>query len=161
MSTIDALLLAAACLFVLFVLSQAVLPALMRRGPRREVRARLAEAVAGGTNGSRSAAERAASFREAAHIASEDMKKPRLALRYARSAHDANPTDAANIELLANMMMRAGKYRALERHLWRSLDTHPDSASFDVAFQALLSLYEGPMKAPERARVLRAMRSGS
>lgn len=161
MSTVDALLLAAACLFVLFVLSQAVLPALMRRGPRREVRARLAEAVAGATNGSRSAADRAASFREAAYIALRDMKKPRLALRYARSAHDTNPMDAANIELLAQTMMRARKHRALERHLWRSLDSHPASASFDAAFQALLSLYEGPMKAPERARVLRAMRTPS
>jgi hypothetical protein len=158
MNTVNALLLAAACLFVLFVLSQAVLPAVMRRGPRREVQARLTSAVTSGTNASRSASDRAASFREAADIALRDLKKPRLALRYARWAHDADPSDAANIELLAKAMMRAGRHRALERHLWRSLDAHADEASFNAAFTALLALYNGPMKAPERARVLRAIR---
>ncbi len=159
MSTVDALLLAAACLFVLFVLSQAVLPAVMRRGPRREVQSRLTSAVAAGANASRSVSERAASFREAADIALRELKKPRIALRYARRAHDADPSDAANIELLAKAMMRAGRYRALERHLWRSLDAHTNEASFHAAFHALLDLYDGPMKAPERARVLRTMRA--
>lgn len=161
MTTIDAALLAAACLFVLFVVAQALLPAIARRGPRRELHARLSGAVARGTDRALPATERAAALRDAGEIALAELRRPRLALRYARWADEALPGDPASIALLARAMMRAGRYRALERQLWRSMDAHPEAPAHEAAFDALLALYEGPMKAPERARVLRAMRGAT
>lgn len=158
MTTVNAALLAAACLFVLFVVAQALLPAIMRRGPRKELNARLSSAVARGTDRAQPADVRADALRSAAEIALAELKRPRLALRYARWADEASPGDARNIAVLAQTMMRAGRYRALERQLWRSMDAHPDAPAHDAAFDALLALYEGPMRAPERARVLRGMR---
>ena len=40
--------------------------------------------------------------------------------------------------------------------LWTSLDAHP--SAHDAARDALIALYEGPLKAPERARVLARLR---
>ncbi|MDQ3037789.1 MAG: hypothetical protein M3Y87_35675, partial [Myxococcota bacterium] len=96
-----------------------------------------------------------------AEIALAELRRPRLALRYARWADEATPGDAATIELIARTMRRTGRHRALERFLWRSMDTHRGGPAEAAAFDALLALYEGPLNAPERARVLRAMRGST
>lgn len=155
MTTLNAALLGAALLFVIFVVAQALLPALARRGPRRALHERLSAAVARGTAEGAPGPERASALCEASEIALTELRRPRLALRYARWAHDADPVAPATIATLARAMMRAGRVRALERILWRTMDEHPDTPSHDAALDALCALYEGPLEAPERARVLR------
>lgn len=155
MTITNAALLAAALLFLLFVVGQALLPAIVRRGPRRAAHTRLSAAVAKGTDTALAAPERAAALREASTIALDGIQKPRLAARYARWADQALPGHPETIELLARTMARAGRYSALEKTLWRTLDAHP--GAHDAARDALIALYEGPLHAPERARVLRRL----
>lgn len=155
MTTTNAALLAAALLFVLFVVGQALLPAILGRGPRRAANARLSTAVANGTDTAHSAAERAAALRDASTIALDEIHKPRLAARYARWADQALPGHPETIALLARTMTRAGRHAALEKILWRTLDAHPEA--HDAARDALIALYEGAMRVPERARVLRRL----
>jgi hypothetical protein len=157
MTTPQAAALAAALLFVLFVVAQALLPAIAFRGRKREAHGRLSTAVARGTDTARPAIERAAALRDAATIALDELKRPRLASRYALWAGDALPGDPETVALASRILMRAKKPRALERFLWRALDASTDPSARDAAFDALIALYEGPMDAPERARVLRRL----
>lgn len=159
MTTTNAALLAAALLFVLFVVGQALLPAIVGRGRRREAHARLSAAVARGTDAARAPAERASALRQASEIALAEIRKPRLAIRYAHWADRASPGDAETIAVLARAMTVGRRYRALERLLWRTIDEH--DAARETALDALLALYDGPMRLPERARVLRALRARS
>lgn len=156
MTTVNAALLAAALLFVLFVVAQALLPALIGRGKLGEANVRLSSTIARAT-GNADLAERAAGLREASTLALTELRRPRLAVRYALWALEAAPGDPANVPVLAAAMMRAKRLRALERHLWELMDEHP--AVLAAAYDALLELYDGPMKTPERARVLRALRA--
>lgn len=161
MTTINAALLAAALLFVLFIIAQALLPALMRRGGARAASAGVEAALARAKDASRPAEERAAAYREAAGLALDELRRPRLAVRLSQEADALAPAEPATIELVARAMTRARDLRGLERHLWSALDARTGAPAgdpaYDAALDALLALYEGPMKAPERARVLRAL----
>ncbi|NOY89987.1 MAG: hypothetical protein GXP55_02170, partial [Deltaproteobacteria bacterium] len=56
--------------------------------------------------------------------------------------------------IAALAMRRAHRYAALEKLLWRRLDR---AIGCESTFAELLSLYEGPLKRPEQARVLRSL----
>lgn len=161
MTTTNAALLAAALLFVLFIVAQALLPALMRRRGTREASAGVDAAILRGNDAARPAAERTAALREAAALALDELRRPRLAIRLLTSAEAITPSEPATVELVVRAMTRARDLRGLERYLWSTLDAHPGTRGYDTALDALLALYEGPLKAPERARVLRAMRAGA
>lgn len=151
MSAINAALLAAALLFVLFMLGQALLPALVARAPRRAAHARLSAAISRASAAS-SPLDRGQAMREAAIIALEELRRPRLAARYARWAHESAPGDPEVVRDMARALIAARRHRALERMLWQTLDAHP--SAHEAARDALIALYEGPLESPERARVL-------
>ena len=54
------------------------------------------------------------------------------------------------------------QHRALERTLWRVLGARAEHAKDDPAFtealEALVALYDGPLRAHDRAKALRALR---
>lgn len=55
-------------------------------------------------------------------------------------------------------MMEAGRSRALERQLLRRIDRlAADEPRYRAAFDALLRLYEGPLRLPEKANLLRRL----
>ncbi|UJR82223.1 hypothetical protein [Sandaracinus amylolyticus] len=157
MTTINAALLAAALLFVLFIVAQALLPAILRRRGDRAANTKVDEAILRGNDTARAVSERADAFREAATIALDELRRPRLALRLLASGESIAPGEPATIALVERAMMRAKDLEGLERYLWQTMDAHPGSPAHTRALDALLALYEGPMKTPERARVLRAM----
>ncbi|AKF05147.1 hypothetical protein [Sandaracinus amylolyticus] len=157
MTTINAALLAAALLFVLFIVAQALLPALIRRRGDRASSAKMDDAILRANDTARPAAQRAEAFREGATIALDELRRPRLALRLLTSAESVAPGEPATIALVERAMLRAKDLGALERFLWQTMDAHRGTPAHARALDALLALYDGPMKTPERARVLRAM----
>ncbi len=109
----------------------------------------------------RSPKERADAWREAAMVALEQLERPNLAASYARRAERADPEDPAAVRVLSLTFREAGRIRALERLLWRRLAQVPKGAAFTRAFAELVSLYDGPLRRPERAMVLRRLRGAS
>ena len=157
MTPMNAALLAAALLFALFVVAQGLLPIFGRRASRA-TSAAMSQAIARGSDSTRPAEERAAAFGEAASLALDELGRPRLAARYAAWALREHPADPATIRLAARAMTRARRLRALERLLWRTLDARTEPSAQEAALEALSALYEGPLRAPERARVLARLR---
>ncbi|GAB4210377.1 MAG: hypothetical protein OHK0013_30980 [Sandaracinaceae bacterium] len=148
-------------LFVLLVIVQAVLPSLRPASGKRAARARLSAAVARGSDTTAPAATRALAFVEAGREALGTLKRPGLAARYARYAHDLAPADAEVVSFAIEAMTAARRHVGLERLLWVTLDRTDDDACFDRALAALRRLYEGPLARPERARVLTGLTRAS
>ncbi len=105
--------------------------------------------------------ERGQAWRDAALAALEGLKRPNLAASYARRAERANPDDAAAVGVLSLSLREAGRLRALERLLWRRLAQEGHGPAHLKVYDELISLYDGPMRCPERAIVLRRMRRAS
>lgn len=147
-----------AVLAVALVLLGAVVPLLPGRKKHRAVHAKVSAEVSKGTDASLPKVERARAFVRAGEEALRGLKKPSLAARYAKYAHDLAPADEAVTAFMIEAMRAAKRWVHLERGLWQSLDAARESradAVFTQANQALIALYEGELKRPERARVLR------
>lgn len=142
---------------VLVVLGRALL-ANSNSGSRAAVRRRLSEAVARGSDASRPTEERARAFVDAGRAALEGLGQPRLAARHATYAHALAPSDRDVVLFLVDAMRRAQRHVGLERALWVTLDRTTDDAVFAIARSALVELYAGPLRRPERARVLGGLR---
>jgi hypothetical protein len=127
----------------------------------REAKRQIEQAKRRAREPGRTPKERADAWREAAMVALEQLERPNLAASYARRAERADPEDAAAVRILSRTMREAGRLRALERLLWRRLSQVPSGAAFTRAFAELVSLYEGPLRRPERALVLRRLRDAS
>jgi hypothetical protein len=134
---------------------------LPRTPAAREAKKQIEQAKRRAREPGRSRTERAAAWREAAMVALEQLDRPNLAASYARRAERADPEDAAAVKLLSLTFREAGRLPALERLLWRRLAQVPKGAAFTRAFAELVSLYEGPLRRPERAMVLRRLRDAS
>lgn len=147
-------LLVAAALFAAFVVFKSRFPLAGRNPAIRDARERLAAAKAKAREARRDPARRAEALREAALIALDELGRPNLAASYARRAARAAPDDPESLHVAALAMRRARRYAALEKLLWRRLD---QEIGQEVSVQELLALYEGPLKRPEQARVLRAL----
>lgn len=158
MSAQDILLLAGGAGFAAFLLVK-MLSAMGIQHPRfAQARKRLAEAKRRAADRSTSTAERAAALRDAATVALEGLQRPSLAATYARRAERLDPKHPASANLLASALRRGARYRALELLLWRQLADHPvASEAYERAFLELVTLYEGPLRRPETAQVLRAL----
>jgi hypothetical protein len=143
-----------AILVVALVVLQGFLPALRRPTGGRQARARVSAAVARGTDTQRPITERASAFVEAGREANDALRKPRLAARYAHYAHELAPGDPTVVAFTIEAMRLAKRHVGLERALWLSLDRAADDTTFETARAALVALYDGPLKRPERARVL-------
>lgn len=147
------LLIGGVVIFLGFVALQAMWPLSGSRVERKAARAKHSAAVSRGSDASRSEAERATSLVEAGRIAEGELKRPRLAARHAEWAHRLTPTSHAVIDLLFDTLPKARRLRTLERLLWLSADA--EGSKGDHARQALIRLYDGPLKLPARARALR------
>jgi hypothetical protein len=152
------LLAALAILLVALVIVQGLLPVLRRPPGAPQARARLSAAVARGSDTSKPAEERARAFVDAGKEARDALHRPRLAARYAHHAHALAPGDPDVVGFVITTMRAAKRHVGLERALWVSLDRAADDATFETARAALATLYEGPLKRPERARVLKGLR---
>ena len=151
-------LIVVAALFVAFTIFQAVVPALVRRRDKREAISKVKREVARSRDASLSDEARAAALCEAAKIALEELESPRAAAKHVKNALDRQPNHGAGVVLAIAALNRARAHRVLERLLWRALDAGLGPDDEKQAWDALLSLYEGPLKAPERARVLARLR---
>lgn len=147
------LLIGGVAIFLGFVALQAMWPRSGSRVERKAARAKHSAAVSRGSDGSHSEAERSTALVEAGRLAIDELRRPRLAARHAEWAHRLTPTSPAVIDLLLEALPKARRLRALERLLWQSADT--EGPRGDHARQALIRLYEGPMKLPARGRALR------
>jgi hypothetical protein len=161
-------------LFAAFILLKLYRPAVTRTPQGKEARRRIIEAKNRARDRSLQPGLRASAWREAAAAALEGLRHPSLAATYARRAERLDPDDAEAVGLLAMSLRRAARYRALERFLWRRLAATGSAAGgpvaaggspapepgagYDRAFSELLKLYEGPLRRPEIAEALRAMR---
>jgi hypothetical protein len=147
-----------AVLAVALVLLGAVVPLLPGRKKHRAVHAKVSAEVSKGTDTSLSKIERARAFVRAGEEALQGLKKPSLAARYAKYAHDLAPADEAVTAFMIEAMRASKRWVHLERGLWQTLDAAREAkseAAFAQAHAALIALYEGELKRPERARVLR------
>lgn len=145
--------LAAVLLFVTFLLAKSRIS--FDRDPNRiEGRRKLVEAKARARDARGDPLRRAQAFREASRIALEELSQPNLAASFARRAMKADPHDLESVQAVAAAMLSARRYRALEKLLWRRLD---EEGFEGEVFERLIELYEGPMRRPEQARVLRAL----
>jgi hypothetical protein len=104
--------------------------------------------------------DRAAAWREAAELAANDLGRPELVSAYALRALRINQDDVAALELLVGAWTKSGKLGLLERQLWRRLKGER-GPGYERAYDALLTLYEGPLNRREAADALRAMRANS
>jgi hypothetical protein len=145
-----------AALLVAYVVFAGIAPMLRRRSATADARARMSSAIAQGSDAKRSSAERARSFTAAAKTALEDLRRPRLAARYAEWAHRLAPDDEEIVALCVSALTAARRYHALERLLWSSLAEARDVRT-SPALLALEKLYEKHLARPERARALRAL----
>lgn len=154
-----------AVLVVALVLLGAVTPLLPSRKKKRAVHARVSAEVSKGTDASLTSLERARAFVRAGQEALSGLHKPSLAARYAKYAHDLAPADEAVTTFMIEAMRASKRWVHLERGLWQTLDATREQTSTRHAFQhahaALIELYEGPLKRPERARVLRLIATPS
>jgi hypothetical protein len=150
----------AAVLFALAWIASAFWPRAAREG-RKRARAAHSLAVSAGSDESVPPADRAAALVRAGRIALGELKSVRLAARHAEWAHRLAPASDEVVALLADTFPRARRLRALERLLWKSADAQGDSGAGQGALDALVTLYEGPLARPERARTLRRLRAPS
>lgn len=124
-----------------------------------EAKRRMLEAKRRAGDRSRPASERAASLREAASLALQGMGRPSLAAALARRAERLDPNHPEAVGMVAIALRRGARYSALERLLWQRLaDQEPAAPGFDRTFQELVALYDGPLRRPETAKVLRRFR---
>ncbi|MCB9621723.1 MAG: hypothetical protein H6721_08825 [Sandaracinus sp.] len=101
---------------------------------------------------------RARAWREAARIALDELERPGLAAAYARRAERDDPTHDEVIPLLSRTMRSARRHQALTKLLWRRLAEEPlDSPRADRLMQELVAIYEGPLRRPAQAQVLKAL----
>jgi hypothetical protein len=102
-------------------------------------------------------AERAAALREAAGAALEGMRRPGLAAALARRAERLEPGNLEGVGLVSLALRRAARYSALERFLWKRLAEldGPNAHGYQRTFDELVDLYDGPLRRPETAQVLR------
>jgi hypothetical protein len=128
-----------------------------RDGDYRHARQRTLAAKRRGSDRSMSNAERAAAFREAASAALEGLGRAGLAAAFARRAERLEPGNPDAVSFLAVALRRTARYSALERFLWRRLADQETTTgpAFERPFEELVALYEGPLRRPETARVLR------
>ncbi len=156
-SDLRILLLSVAGVFVVFLVVKSRLE-LFRDPALARARRRLAAARTRAKEAKDDPAARAEAYRSAARIALEELGRPALAASLARRAEAADPDDPASVRLLARAMRRADRHRALEKLLWRRLDAQgPRAAGSQAVWNELLALYEGPLRRPAQARVLRAL----
>ncbi|MCG8555461.1 MAG: hypothetical protein MJD61_09275 [Proteobacteria bacterium] len=126
-----------------------------------DIRRRIAEQRRRARDDNLDRAERRKAWMEAARLALEELHSPKLAAAYALRAERVEPGDLNALTFLWRMLRSASRYRMLETLLWRRLALdEPDSGpGYERTFDELLKLYEGPMRRPERAEVLRRLRS--
>jgi hypothetical protein len=134
-----------------------------RDGDTQAAKQRMLEAKRRGGDRSAGNAQRAAAFREAATAALEGLGRPRLAAAFARRAERLEPGNQEAVSLIALTLRRSARYSALERFLWQRLADFEssDGQAFSRAFDELIALYDGPLRRPETARVLRRFRGAA
>lgn len=147
-------LVVAALVFVVFVVAQVAWPRGRKGADRAAAKKKHFDAVSEGSDERRSPAERAASLAQAGRIALEDLRRPRLAARHAEWAHRLAPSSPEVIAIATDAMTAARRLHALERLLWASAAASDGAAAMD----ALIALYQGPLKLPQRAQALRRWR---
>jgi len=147
-----------AALLVAYVVFAGVAPTMRRRRATAPARARMSKSLAEGSDAKRAPEERARAFTVAAKTAFEDLRRPRLAARYAEWAHKLAPSDPEIIALTVQALVASRRYHALERLLWASLAASSDARS-SPALIALEKLYDKQLARPDRARALRALAS--
>jgi hypothetical protein len=147
-------------LFLAFLLFKVWFGLLPANASRAEAKKRIAEAKRRARQAGKDRNARATAWREAARVALDELERPSLAGSYAQRAVRAQPDDVHAIALLSEALRTAGRYRTLDRLLWRRLRGKP-GPGYDRAFEELLALYEGPMRRREQAQALRAMRRRS
>lgn len=150
-------LLVAVVLFAGFLLLKSRV-ALLPRDPRiADARRRIADAKRAARAARDDASARARAWLDAAKIALDELGNAGLSASFAKRAARNSPADPAPVEAVITALRRARRNRALERYLWRRLQGETGPA-YDRAFEELLTLYEGPLRKPERAAALRALR---
>jgi hypothetical protein len=155
-------LLVAGGVFLLYVLLKSRVSFVPRTAEARAARQRIGQAKKRARLASAPIAERAAAWREAADTALSELDRPDLAASYALRAERLDPEDRAAVGLLSLAMRKSTRLRALEKLLWRRLDSHVvASPAYEEAFTQLNDLYTGPLRAPERARALQKLRKPS
>jgi hypothetical protein len=147
------LLIGAVVLFLGFMGVQAFWPQ-KTHAERRKAQKDHSTAVSEGSDEDRSATDRARALVRAARIALDQLHRPRLAARHAEWAHRLAPGLPEVVEVASIALVKARRVRALERLLWLSAEAELEGAERH-ARDALIALYEGPMKRPERARAIR------
>ena len=151
----------AGALFLLYVLLKLRVSFAPATPETRAAKQRIQDAKLRARKPDISAHERAEAWRDAAVAALEGLKRPNLAASYARRAERACPDDAAAVRVLSRSMREAGRLRSLERLLWRRLAQEGHGPAHLRAYDELIALYDGPLRCPERAVVLRRMRRDS
>ncbi|HJL05476.1 MAG TPA: hypothetical protein RMH85_30170 [Polyangiaceae bacterium LLY-WYZ-15_(1-7)] len=150
-------LLAAVLLFIVFLVVKSRV-ALVRDPDAADARRRLGDARQRARQADKHSEARADAYLEAARIALDDLGRPRLAASYARRADRARPERTEGLRLVVRAMRRAERHRALERLLWRRLDeVDLEGERAERIFAELQRLYEGPLRRPAQARVLRQL----
>jgi hypothetical protein len=122
---------------------------------------RLLEAKARAKDHALSKAQRAAALREAANAALEGLRRPSLAAALARRADRLEPGNLETVGIMGLALRRGARYAALERFLWKRLAEleEPAAQGSERVFDELIALYEGPLRRPETALVLRRLRA--
>lgn len=152
-------LLAALALFVAFLVVKSRIPLTGRDPARVEARKKLLGIKQRAREARDDPKARARAWREAASVALDELGRPNLAAAFARRADRADPEDVASLQVLAEAMRRGRRYRGLEKLLWRRLaEDHASGVRAERAFELLLQLYDGPMRRPHQATVLRTLR---
>lgn len=101
---------------------------------------------------------KASLYLEAARCALRELERPNLAASLARRSERLDPSSDEALPLLVEAMLSARRHHALERLLLRRLDRlRQDELSYRPTFDALLALYEGPLRLPEKAKLLRRL----
>ncbi len=149
----------ASLVFLAFLLFQVRVSLGGRTHGRAEAKKRLAEANRRARAAAGDPKARAKELRVAAKIALEDLARPALAASLARRADRIDPDSAASVDTLVAAMTAAGRFHALERLLWKHVDeSPPGSDTHERSFDALLVLYDGPMRRRHQASALRRLR---
>ena len=143
-------------LFVVWTIGKLLLSLPPRDPKKREAHVRWREAMAR-AKAATAHTDKADALREASVIALEGLGRPGLAASLARRAERVRPSTDGALHLVR--ALEAGRrYAALERLIWRELET-AEGERHAALFDALLAFYDGKGNAPERARVLRKLRA--
>jgi hypothetical protein len=153
--------LVAALVFLFFLLFKLRVSVSDRRSPdHAEAKARLADARKRAKAAKGEPKVQARALQEAALVALSELRQPRLASGLARRAERLDPSTP--VGPLVRVLSAAGRYPALERLLWRRVDLAGDDLEVaSGALDALVALYEGPMKREHQARALRRLRGSA